>query len=120
MAEVKAYAEQCPVGGGVIHLGATSMDVQDNVDALRMLAACAMQAGRAPEAERLLRQAIGEANLRSGPGTDFDSPGTFPVGQSLRATLAQSPDLFDRVQILKQVEPDLEAAARRVLAELAG
>jgi fructose-bisphosphate aldolase class II len=41
-------------------------------------------------------------------------------GQSLRAALAQSPDLFDRVQILKQVEPDLEAAARRVLAELAG
>jgi adenylosuccinate lyase len=36
MAEVKAYAEQCPSGGGVIHLGATSMDVEDNVDALRV------------------------------------------------------------------------------------
>jgi adenylosuccinate lyase len=36
MAEVLAYAEQCPVGGGVIHLGATSMDVEDNVDALRL------------------------------------------------------------------------------------
>jgi adenylosuccinate lyase len=34
MAEVKAFAEQCPVGGGIIHLGATSMDVEDNADAL--------------------------------------------------------------------------------------
>src|SRR5512143_30324 len=36
MAEVRAYAEQCPVGGGIIHLGATSMDVEDNADALRV------------------------------------------------------------------------------------
>jgi adenylosuccinate lyase len=36
MAEVRAYAEQCPIGGGIIHLGATSMDVEDNVDALRI------------------------------------------------------------------------------------
>jgi len=38
MAEVKTYAEQCPIGGGIIHLGATSMDVEDNVDALRVRA----------------------------------------------------------------------------------
>jgi len=36
MAEVRTYAEQCPIGGGIIHLGATSMDVEDNVDALRI------------------------------------------------------------------------------------
>ena len=36
MAEIRAYAEQCPVGGGIIHLGATSMDVLDNADALRL------------------------------------------------------------------------------------
>lgn len=39
MAEVKTYAEQCPIGGGIIHLGATSMDVSDNADALRQRAA---------------------------------------------------------------------------------
>lgn len=39
MAEVHAFAEQCPVGGGIIHLGATSMDVEDNADALRLRAA---------------------------------------------------------------------------------
>jgi adenylosuccinate lyase len=36
MAEVKAFAEQCPVGGGILHLGATSTDVEDNADALRL------------------------------------------------------------------------------------
>ena len=36
MAEVKTYADQCPVGGGIIHLGATSMDIEDNADALRI------------------------------------------------------------------------------------
>src|SRR5512137_2733602 len=38
MAEVKTYAEQCPIGGGIIHWGATSMDVEDNADALRVRA----------------------------------------------------------------------------------
>ncbi|MCO5187552.1 MAG: adenylosuccinate lyase [Anaerolineae bacterium] len=36
MAEIRAYAEQCPVGGGVIHWGATSADINDNVNALRL------------------------------------------------------------------------------------
>lgn len=36
MAELKAYAEQCPEGGGVLHLGATSMDISDNVEVLRI------------------------------------------------------------------------------------
>ena len=36
MAEIKAFAEQCPIGGGIIHLGATSADVEDNADALRL------------------------------------------------------------------------------------
>ena len=36
MAELKTYAEQCPIGGGIIHLGATATDVEDNADALRV------------------------------------------------------------------------------------
>ena len=35
MAEVRAFAEQCSTGGGIIHLGATSMDIEDNADVLR-------------------------------------------------------------------------------------
>jgi adenylosuccinate lyase len=38
MAELRTFAEQCPVGGGIIHLGATSMDIEDNTDALRLRA----------------------------------------------------------------------------------
>ncbi len=35
MAEIKTFVEQCEIGGGVIHLGATSMDVVDNAEVLR-------------------------------------------------------------------------------------
>ncbi len=42
MAEVHAFAEQCTVGGGIIHLGATSMDIEDNADALRLREALAL------------------------------------------------------------------------------
>lgn len=36
MAEIRTYAEQCPVGGGIIHWGATSADINDNVNGLRL------------------------------------------------------------------------------------
>jgi adenylosuccinate lyase len=36
MAEVKTYAAQCKIGGGIIHLGATSMDIKDNADVLQI------------------------------------------------------------------------------------
>ncbi len=39
MAELQVYAAQCPVGGAVLHLGATSMDVKDNADILLLQAA---------------------------------------------------------------------------------
>ena len=36
MAHVFTYGQACPDAAGIIHLGATSMDVLDNVDALRL------------------------------------------------------------------------------------
>ena len=36
MAEIHVYARQCPVGGRILHLGATTMDITDNADALRL------------------------------------------------------------------------------------
>ena len=46
MAEIKTYAEQCPEGGAIIHMGATSMDVLDNVDALRLRAGLDLLIGK--------------------------------------------------------------------------
>ncbi len=36
MAELKVFAGQCPTAGGVIHLGATSMDIKDNAEVLQI------------------------------------------------------------------------------------
>ena len=38
MAELQVFAHQCPVGGGIIHLGATSADIEENADVLRLRA----------------------------------------------------------------------------------
>ena len=46
MAEIRTFAEQCPVGGGIIHWGATSADITDNVDALRLRESIALLLGR--------------------------------------------------------------------------
>jgi adenylosuccinate lyase len=53
MAEVKAFAEQCEIGGGILHLGATSMDIEDNADALRLRASLDLILGSLTD---LLRQ----------------------------------------------------------------
>ena len=44
MAEVRVYAGQARIGGGKIHLGATSMDVEDNVEIKRIKVAFDMLA----------------------------------------------------------------------------
>jgi len=36
MAELKVFAGQAPTGGRILHLGATSMDVEDNAEVLRI------------------------------------------------------------------------------------
>ena len=36
MAELRTFAEQAPVGGSRLHLGATSMDIEDNADVFRL------------------------------------------------------------------------------------
>lgn len=36
MAELRSYSELCPIGGGKLHWGATSADIEDNADIIRM------------------------------------------------------------------------------------
>jgi adenylosuccinate lyase len=58
MAEIKTFAEQCPDGGGIIHWGATSADITDNVDVLRLREAAALLERRLQELLRLLAAKI--------------------------------------------------------------
>lgn len=58
MAEVKTFAEQCEVGGGIIHLGATSMDISDNVEVLRLREALDLIADRLADLLRTLSRTI--------------------------------------------------------------
>lgn len=51
VAEIRAFAEQCRTGGGIIHWGATSADITDNVDVLRQREAARLLAA---ELRRLL------------------------------------------------------------------
>jgi len=49
MAELRAFAEQCPVGGGILHWGATSADITDNADVLRQRQALQLLRARLAE-----------------------------------------------------------------------
>ena len=49
MAEIRVFAQQATVGGGKIHLGATSMDVEDTVETFRMRLALAQISGALDE-----------------------------------------------------------------------
>jgi adenylosuccinate lyase len=49
MAEIRVYASQARIGGGKLHLGATSMDIEDTVEIVRMR-----------DALQMIRLALGE------------------------------------------------------------
>jgi adenylosuccinate lyase len=60
MAELRVYASQAVLGGGKIHLGATSMDVEDNVETARQRMGLALLAGSVRELLALFADRINE------------------------------------------------------------
>ena len=58
MAELKVYAGQCPVGGGILHLGATSTDIEDNADVLRQRESLALLIAELKEVLLLMVEAV--------------------------------------------------------------
>jgi adenylosuccinate lyase len=42
MAELRTFSDQCAVGGGILHWGLTSADIQDNADVIRQKAGIAI------------------------------------------------------------------------------
>jgi adenylosuccinate lyase len=58
MAELRVYAGQCPVGGGILHLGATSTDIEDNADVLRQRESLTLLLDNLKEVLLLMAEAV--------------------------------------------------------------
>ncbi len=58
MAELKVFADQCPDAGGILHLGATSMDIKDNAGVLQQKSALNLLLHRSEEVLIVLSQLI--------------------------------------------------------------
>ena len=102
MSEVKAYAEQCTIGGGIIHLGATSMDVQDNADAVRMGEALDLIISRVERlAVRLAEQIDAEAETTTMGFTHLQPAEPTTIGYRLAQ---YGNDLLDDLNTLRDLE----------------
>jgi adenylosuccinate lyase len=98
MAEVRVFASQSKVGGGKIHLGATSMDVEDNVDTARMRTALAMLVHATRELLDVFAQRIDEfADLTCMAYTHLQA--AEPTTLGLRLSLWAQDVRFDHAAI---------------------
>ncbi len=106
MAEVRAFAEQCPVGGGIIHWGATSADITDNADVLRQREALALLRAQLVE---LLRAFAGQIDAHRAlvcmAYTHLQPAEPTTLGYRL-ALYAQ--DLLEHLQALDQMSASLQ------------
>lgn len=107
MAEIRAFAEQCPDGGGVIHWGATSADVTDNVDVLRQR-----------EAARLIE--TGLVDLLGLLADRIEATAVLPVMAHTHIQPAEPTTLGSRFAVYAQDLLDDLADLRRLIANLRG
>jgi adenylosuccinate lyase len=105
MAELQAFAEQCPVGGGVLHWGLTSADVEDNADVVRQKASLGLILSRLREGLLAFSAQIdATADLPVLGYTHLQPAEPTTLGYRL-ATVAQ--DLLGHFQALARIRADL-------------
>ena len=99
MAEIKTYASQCPKAGGIIHLGATSMDALDNADAVRFTEALALTLKRLDNlVDALSEKAEAYKNVPTMAFTHIQPAEITTIGYRLSQTLQDLLD--DREQLV--------------------
>ncbi len=105
MAEVHTYAEQVGASGGIIHLGATSMDIEDNADAMRIQQGTAYIVARLHTVLGVIREQVVEwADAATMAFTHLQPAEPTTIGYRL-AQYAQDlqVDLLDLARILDQI-----------------
>ena len=101
MAELKTFAEQCPSAGGVLHLGATSMDIEDNADALRLRQSMRLVLQRLAALLQTLAERIEEtADLPVMAFTHIQPAEPTTLGYRLAA---YTQDLLEEFKVLEEV-----------------
>lgn len=106
MAEIRTYAEQCPVGGSIIHLGATSMDVLDNMEVLRQREALSLVIdGTRTLLSRLADTIEAFSDVPCMAFTHIQPAEPTTIGYRLSQT---AQDLLDDLQDLERIHRDLK------------
>ena len=99
MAEIKTYASQCHKAGGIIHLGATSMDALDNADAVRFLEALELTEKRLDDLVDVISEKAEEyKNVPTMAFTHIQPAEITTIGYRLSQTLQDLLD--DREQLV--------------------
>lgn len=99
MAEIKTYASQCPKAGGIIHLGATSMDALDNADAVRFTEALTLTLKRLDDlVDALSEKSEAYKNVPTMAFTHIQPAEITTIGYRLSQTLQDLLD--DREQLV--------------------
>lgn len=102
MAEIKTYAEECPKAGGIIHLGATSMDALDNADAVRFKEALDLVIKKATELGDILRDKAEEyKSIATMAFTHIQPAEVTTIGYRLSQTLQDLTDDLEEIASLR-------------------
>ncbi len=106
MSEIKTFSEQCKIGGGKIHLGATSTDILDNTTILQIHESLEITKKNLKELLSLFSQKIEEYENFTCMGYTHLQPAE-PTTLGLRLSF-YAQDLLMDLQLLEKIEPLLK------------